>query len=103
MLLLPPLLLAVFSPLLGALLAGIGGKRLGRVRAHFVTITLMGVSFFAALCVAVPVLQQGLSFDETLYTWALSGHFEFDVGFFVDPLVAVMLLVVTGVSWLVHI
>lgn len=95
-------LLSVFAPLLGSLLAGLYGKRLGVRGAHSVTIALMVVSMAAASVVAKWVLVDGLQLNQNLYHWAVSGEVEFNVGFMIDRLSAVLMLLVTFVSTVVH-
>ena len=88
--------------LLGALLAGFGGSRVGRRGAHWITI--LGV--FAAFALSLVVyrdVQAGNTFNGVVYTWALSGGVSFDVGFLIDALTATMMVVVTFVSLMVHI
>lgn len=96
-------LAVVFLPLLGSLLAGLFGKRIGVRGAHVTTIILMLGSFIAALLVFKRVVFGGESYTGTLYTWAVSGKFHFNVGFLIDRLTAVMMVVVTFVATLVHI
>ncbi len=100
-------LLIVFVPLLGALLAGFGRKQLGKRGAHCVTITGVAISFACSLYVALSVFTQSAPYLNTnLYTWVDGGalfNYSFAVGFLLDPLTAVMLLIVTFVSLLVHI
>ncbi|MBS0351345.1 MAG: NADH-quinone oxidoreductase subunit L, partial [Proteobacteria bacterium] len=99
----PYLLITIFAPLAGSLIAGFFGKVIGRSNTHRVTIGLMIVSFIFAILVAVQVLIDGQSLNQVLYHWVLDGSMGFNVGFLVDPLSAVMLLVVTFISLLVHI
>ena len=96
-------LLVVLLPLLGSLIAGFFGKRLGTRGAHAITILLMSLSFFCALAVFKLVVLDGGSFDGPLYTWVQSGSFQFDIGFLIDPLTAIMMVVVMFVATLVHI
>ena len=96
-------LVMVFAPLLGSLIAGLGAKRIGRAGAHCVTIFLMIVSFLCALKIFVSVIVYHQSLNALLYHWGISGSFVFDIGFFVDQLTAVMIMVVTFVATLVHI
>lgn len=96
-------LINILAPLLGSLVAGLAAKRIGRVGAHLVTIALMLVSFLAAVKIAIDVFYFNQTFYGTIYTWAASGSFKFNIGLMIDHLTAVMLLVVTFVSTLVHI
>jgi len=100
-------LLIVLCPLFGALLAGLWGRQIGRVWAHRITISALAVAFFVSLYVAKLFLIDGAPVLNTvLYTWITGGSwfpFSFKLGFLIDPLTAVMLVVVTFVSLLVHI
>ncbi len=96
-------LLVVFAPLLGSLIAGFFGKVIGRTSTHVSAISLVFLSFLISIWIAKLVFMDGQIFNGVLYHWAISGHFAFDIGFLVDPLSTLMLLVVTFVSLLVHI
>ncbi|ACJ17984.1 NADH-quinone oxidoreductase subunit L [Coxiella burnetii] len=96
-------LLTVLAPLLGCLIAGLGAKQIGRRGAQWVTIILMTVSLLSAIAVFMLVAVRGEHFYGTIYTWGISGRFHFDVGFMVDSLTAAMMVIVTFVSWVVHI
>ncbi|MFN5512991.1 MAG: NADH-quinone oxidoreductase subunit L [Burkholderiales bacterium] len=94
-------LIVPFAPLLGALLAGLFGRRIGRTLSHVVTIAGVGVSLIASLVVLQDVLA-GNTFNGSLYTWALIENITFEVGFQIDTLTATMMCVVTSVSLMVH-
>lgn len=97
-------LLTVLAPLLGCLIAGFSAKRIGRLwAAPLVTITLMTVSLLSAISVFSLVIASGEHFYGTIYTWGISDHFHFDIGFMIDPLTAIMMVIVTFISWAVHI
>jgi len=94
----------VLAPLLGCILAGLLGDQLGRVGAHRVTITGLGVSLLLSLVLFKWIIFDGVSpYTGTIYTWATSAGFHFTIGFLIDQLTAVMLVVVTFVSFLVHV
>ena len=96
-------LLVPLAPLLGALLAGLFGKALGKAGSHTVTILGVAVSFVASLVIAQDVFA-GHSFNGTVYQWLTMGDSSvFEVGFLIDPLTVTMMLVVTFVSLMVHI
>ncbi|MCH9769899.1 MAG: NADH-quinone oxidoreductase subunit L [Gammaproteobacteria bacterium] len=96
-------LITVFAPLLGSLIAGLLAKRIGTRGAHFVTISLVLISFIGAIIIFKAVALDGQHYSGVLYHWAISGRFTFDIGFLIDPLTAIMLLIVTFVSSVVHI
>ncbi len=95
-------LLVPLAPLVGAIIAGLFGKLIGRAWSHRVTIALVAVSFFASVSIFNDV-QAGNEFNGAIYTWLTSGHTSFQVGFLIDKLTATMMLVVTFVSLMVHI
>lgn len=93
----------VLLPFLGCLIAGFFGKKIGERATHWVTIFLMMLSFACALYLFNAVQFHNEGFDGPIYTWAISGRFHFDIGFLIDRLTAIMMVVVTFVSMLVHI
>ncbi len=95
-------LLVPLAPLAGALLAGLFGRRIGRKGAHTVTIGGVLVALLASLVVAQDVIVAGHAFNGVLYTWAMLGDVPLQVGFQIDNLTVLMMLVVTFVSLMVH-
>jgi NADH-quinone oxidoreductase subunit L len=97
------LIAVVLAPLFGAILAGLFGRRIGRVGAH--TVTILGVAVSCALsCYVLWQLLQGASpFNQNVYTFFEVAGYDAHVGFMVDKLTAMMMVVVTFVSLLVHI
>ncbi len=95
-------LLVPLAPLLGAIVAGLFGRLLGRRMTHRVTIALVGVSLFASLKIFQDVMA-GHMFNGPVYTWLTSGDTSFHIGFLIDRLTVTMMLVVTSVSLMVHI
>ena len=92
------------APLVGAVIAGFFGGMLGRTATH--TITILGVLVSTVLALVVfnhHVLEQGAVFNQNLYTWMQIGSLNVSVGFLVDNLTSVMLVVVSFVSLMVHI
>src|SRR5688572_5323199 len=98
------LLAIVLAPLLGAIIAGLFRRQVGRAGAHWVTILGVAASFAMSAYVLWQLVGQGASpFNENVYTWFQVGGIEAHVGFMVDKLSAMMMVVVTFVSLLVHI
>ncbi|MEO8332001.1 MAG: NADH-quinone oxidoreductase subunit L [Gallionella sp.] len=95
-------LLVPIAPLVGAIVVGLFGNQLGRVWSHRITIALVTVSFLASLAIFNEVLT-GDTIRGTVYTWLISGDTSFQVGFLIDRLTVMMMLVVTFVSLMVHI
>ncbi|WP_036302456.1 NADH-quinone oxidoreductase subunit L [Methylotenera sp. L2L1] len=89
-------------PLLAAIIIGLFGKHLPRAAAHVVTIAGVAISF----ALSVYVLKDAMvsqPYNETVYSWLKSGNFSFEIGFLIDRLSAMMMVVVTFVSLMVHI
>ena len=89
-------------PLLACLLNTFFGARLGKRGAGLLASFAVGASFAIALYIFWLLPASGVIRD-TLYTWIESGSFQAKVSFEVDALTAVMLLVITGVGFLIHI
>ncbi|WP_273527597.1 NADH-quinone oxidoreductase subunit L [Pseudomonas sp.] len=95
-------LIVPLAPLLGAIVAGLFGRWVGRTGAHVVTIAGVAVSLVASWLVFQDV-RAGNIFNGTVYTWMVLGDLSFEVGFLIDSLTAMMMLVVTFVSLMVHV
>ncbi|MDB4098831.1 NADH-quinone oxidoreductase subunit L [Candidatus Thioglobus sp.] len=94
----------VLAPLIGSIIVGLAGNRLGRKASH--SITILGVAISTALSLYVfnhHVLNDGEIFNQNIYTWMQIGGLNISVGFLVDNLTALMLVVVSFVSLMVHI
>jgi len=96
-------LLVPLAPLIGAVLAGLLGWKLGRGFAHTVAILGVAVAFALSAFVVLPDVLAGNRFNGTVYTWGVSGGIPMEVGFLIDPLTALMMVVVTFVSLCVHV
>ena len=97
-------LIVVLFPLLAAAVVGFSGNTLSKQVAHRLTTGSIAVAFVCALMIAkLLFIDHAAAFNHTLYTWVMSGKFSFEIGFLVDRLSAIMLLVVTFVSLLVHV
>jgi len=93
----------VLGPLLAALLSGLAGRIVGRAGAHTITILAVGASFVLSLLALRSSLASGEVYNETLYTWMVTDGVRMEVGFLVDRLTALMMVVVTFVSLMVHV
>ncbi|MDV3239977.1 MAG: NADH-quinone oxidoreductase subunit L, partial [Gammaproteobacteria bacterium] len=92
------------APLAGAILAGLFGRSIGRAGAHWVTILGVAVAFLLSVWVFKHhVLDGAADYNGSVYVWALSDGIQFEVGFLIDRLSVLMMLVVTFVSLMVHI
>jgi NADH-quinone oxidoreductase subunit L len=95
-------LLIPFLPLAAFIVNILFGKRYIKDRAHWISVLAVAGSWVVAVVTLIDVLG-GRTFNEDLYTWVLSGTFKVSVGFLIDQLTTVMLIVVTTCSTLIHI
>jgi len=94
----------VLAPLLGSVIAGLGGGTIGRAGAHWVTIIGVGISaILSMIAYKHIVFDGGEVFNQTIYTWLSIGSLDMNVGFLVDSLSVTMMVVVSFVSWMIHI
>ena len=101
-------LIMALLPLFGSLIAGLFGKKLraygGKKLTHRIVITLVGLSFFLSCYLFyIFVLLKHPILEGSFYTWATAGLLQFDVSFLLDPLSAMMCMIVLFVSFMVHI
>jgi NADH-quinone oxidoreductase subunit L len=91
-------------PALAVLLNGLLGRRVLRDKAHILGVGSVGLSLLLALIVIIRVIAApGHPIHAKLYTWIFGGSFAADMALLVDPISAVMLFVVCGVGFLVHV
>ncbi len=94
----------VLAPLAAAVVVGLFGRQIGRAGAHWMTILAVGLSFvLSALVLKHLYFDGGQTENYTVYTWAVSDGLRMEVGFLIDRLTALMMVVVTFVSFMVHI
>ena len=94
---------APLAPLAGALVAGLGGERLPKSAAHWATILSVAWAFAASVLMALEVIGNDVVVNFDWHTWVRVGEVALGTGFLVDKLTAVMMIVVTFVSLMVHI
>src|SRR5947209_2316907 len=98
------LLVIALAPLVGAIVAGLFRNFIGRAGAHWVTILGVGLSCVLSMDVLYQLVWGGAPvFNANVYTWLQVGAFDMHVGFLIDRLTALMMVVVTFVSLMVHI
>src|SRR5487761_1889737 len=96
-------LIIVLAPLAAAVVAGIFMRFIPKPAAHWATILGVAVSFILSAYVLWQMLFNGMgNYNLTVYNWAVVGNVQFQVGFLVDRLTALMITVVSFVSLLVH-
>src|SRR3984957_9086773 len=100
----PIYLTIALAPLAAAIIAGLFGKAIGKAGAHTVTILGVGISCVLSFHVLFRILFDGQApFNGTVYTWLVSDGVSMNVGFLIDRLTALMMVVVTFVSLMVHV
>ena len=97
------LTLIVLLPLLGFLLNGLLGNRLGKAFVSAVGCGLPILAFATAIAAFQSFQAAGAPLVETAFRWALIGDFAFEITFYLDRLSSVMVLIVTGVGSLIHV
>ena len=93
----------VLAPLIGSVLPGLFGKQLGRVWSHRAATYGVGIAFILSLWVLKLVALDGETYNQQVYQWLQAGSLSLEVGFMIDALTAMMMVVVTFVSLMVHI
>ncbi|MFQ5822518.1 MAG: NADH-quinone oxidoreductase subunit L [bacterium] len=98
--------LVLLLPLLGFLINGLFGYRLKEKQVGILGSAVVGLSFLVSAFIFFSLLNipaEERTFTKTIYTWISTGYFEVNISFLVDPLSVVMILVVTGVGFLIHV
>lgn len=93
-------------PFIGFLINGFFANRIKRALSGIVACTTIGLSFVLSLVAFFSLLKLPPAerlVESTVFSWIQAGSFSVDVGFQLDPLSAVMILVVSGVGFLIHI
>ncbi|MFZ0288694.1 MAG: NADH-quinone oxidoreductase subunit L [Candidatus Sulfotelmatobacter sp.] len=90
-------------PLAGTAINGFLGRKSSRSAVTTIALFFSGAAFAMALWVAMRFSSLTLPYHEYLAHWIRSGNFSVDFAFYLDQLSLVMLLVVTGVGFLIHI
>ena len=89
-------------PLVASIVVGLWGRKMPRAASHWITTLAVAMSFVASVVIYRDVMA-GNTFNGDLYTWAMTGGVKMAIGFLIDPLTAMMLIVVTFVSLMVHV
>jgi len=96
-------LLIPVLPLIAALVNGLLGHRYTPALAARLAVGAVGLSFLCAIAVLTGVLSDPTPREVIAYAWIVGGALHVNLGFLIDPLTAVMLMVVTGVGLLIHV
>ncbi|MBT6718237.1 MAG: NADH-quinone oxidoreductase subunit L [Nitrospina sp.] len=93
-------------PLIGSIINGFFGLRIGKNAVGIIAAGSMALSFLTSILIFVGflMLPEGQHvFEQVVWTWFGAGDFSVDFGFQVDPLTLVMMFVVTGVGFIIHV
>ena len=89
-------------PLMAFLVNGLLGSRYSHDVAGRIACSSVGLAFAAALLVFADQLQTEMVREVVAYRWIFGGDLTINLAFLIDPLACIMLLVVTGVGFLIH-
>ncbi len=93
-------------PAIGFLLNGLFGRRYSKNLVSWVACGALGLSFLTSILVFLALIAKPPSerfFEKVIFDWVVSGSFHTVIGYQIDPLSILMALVVTGVSFFIHI
>lgn len=90
-------------PLLAVISNGLLGSRYSHEMAHRLAWGSVGLSFLCVIGVFADILRTGAAREVVAYQWIFGGDLTINLAYLVDPLTCVMLLVVTGVGFLIHV
>src|SRR5574341_684443 len=96
-------LLIPLLPLLAVLVNGIFGRKYLKEASHYFAVGSVAISFILSISLLLRVLGGDSPISVPVYSWIFGGGLDIHLGFLIDPLSAVMLMVVTGVGLLIHI
>jgi len=90
-------------PLLAVLINGIFGRKYLKESSHYFAVGSVAISFVLSVSLLVRMLSGEPPITVNLYSWIFGGGFDVHIGFLIDPLSSVMLMVVTFVGFLIHV
>jgi NADH-quinone oxidoreductase subunit L len=98
--------LVLAFPLLGVIINAFFGRRLSRRAVGYVACGSVGLSFLTSLALFAALIQlpaESRLFEKALFTWLAAGDFIVEATLRVDPLSTLMILVVSGVGFVIHV
>jgi len=90
-------------PMIGAMLNGFFGRKLGRANVHLIALSAVAASFLISLGVFLSLLGGSEALHQTVYEWIAVGDFSLPLAFEADQLSSILLLVITGIGFLIHV
>ena len=98
-----PLWLIIALPLLGFVITGLIGAKLPKPAAGAIASLCVGAAFVVAVLNFLNLASSGTPISQTVYRWMEIGNFKVDIGLMLDQLSGVMILIVTGIGFLIHV
>ena len=95
--------LIIFSPLLGFLIAGLLGRKIGDIASQVITCFLIFVSTVLSFFYLYLFINGSSVLNFVIFKWIASGDLNLNWSIYIDTLTSVMLVVVTSISFLVHV
>ena len=95
--------LVLLAPLVGFLVNALFGRRLPRPVVGWIGAGSVGLGFILSLAILIQLLTGAKPLDQTYFTWWRSGDFNVPFNLYVDALSTLMILVITGVGFLIHV
>ena len=95
-------LIIPFAPLIASILVGFFGKKFPKYFSYMIPISGVSIAFLASIY-TLYLTSNGLIFNEAVYQWLLTGDYIFEIGFLIDNLTSLMMVIVTFISLMVHI
>ena len=92
----------IFLPLIGSIASGFFGKKLGTKFCQIFTSSLVGISSILSIYIFYLVINNDYSNNKLIFSWINSGSFNVNWSIYIDPLVSIMLVVVTLISTVIH-
>jgi len=92
----------IFLPLIGSIISGFFGRKIGTKQSQLLTSVLVLTSAILSLFIFYEVLTQGYNSNKLIFNWISSGKFIVNWSIYIDPLVSVMLVVVSLISSIIH-
>ena len=92
----------VFLPLLGSIISGFFGKKLGSKSCQILTSSFVSISAIFSFFIFYAVVVENYSSNKLIFNWISSGSFNVNWSIYVDPLTSVMLVIVSLISSIIH-
>ena len=92
----------IFLPLIGSIVSGFFGKKIGTKFCQILTSSLVGISSVLSIYIFYLVMNDGYSNNRLIFTWISSGSFIVNWSIYIDPLASIMLVIVSLISTIIH-